>query len=174
MGSPLQDTSQAIGSEPRNDACPKDCIQMQSLECNNLMCVATEVPGNIMNMNGECGTAHKSPDQCPNANFGCIGYCTAECLSDASCPKDYKCSSLAPFDINCDNPSQCTNYCTTQNCPSTADESCEQEQNAKCCVCICDTFCPLLHRKFCLRNGWDDKTFPNAKTNAASCGQQTE
>jgi hypothetical protein len=94
---------------PANDACPVDCIQMPSLQCTNLICVATQAeeaedqpPDNVMN--GQC-SADVVHDDCLQAPFGCMGYCTKECLSDASCPKGYRCSSMAPFgeSMRCDD-----------------------------------------------------------------------
>ncbi len=140
---PLQDTGsdRVPGDEPENMSCPVDCIQTPSLECTNLYCVATqveedaEVEGvrydkeNVMN--GECNTDLIRTNSCvqedqqgTTAKFGCKGYCTKECLSDASCPKGYRCVQMAPFaeGLRCDNEDewgdgggdtakQCTNAC---------------------------------------------------------------
>jgi hypothetical protein len=138
----------AMGGTPQNDACPVDCIQLPSLQCTNLICVATQVeegdsgqdPWNVMN--GQCSDEVVQSD-CPTAAFGCMGYCTKECLSDSSCPKGYKCSPMAPFGENmrCDDEDlwgdgsatpgspdptkQCTNDCVpTGGTPSGTSVTC--------------------------------------------------
>ncbi len=146
---PLQAGDQ-MGATPLNNACPVDCIQLPSLQCTNLICVATQAEEGAAGeqasdvMNGQCSAAVQQGD-CPGAQFGCMGYCTKECLSDSSCPKGYRCSQMAPFGENmrCDdetlwgdggatpgNPDptqQCTNDCvptggtpqgTSVTCPS--------------------------------------------------------
>lgn len=184
---PLQDTSS--GTTLNNNACPIDCIQLPSLQCTNLICVATQIEGNNTNINGECSAdlAKESVD-CPNAALGCKGYCTKECLSDASCPKGYHCSPMAPFGstLQCDDESkwgtECTGSCTEAGatapsgvtCPSSTGDAdysnCDNPDYAGCCACICYRYCPLLSKKFCRKASWDKGLFPNATTNASSCG----
>jgi hypothetical protein len=188
---PLQLTSGAV--TVNNDSCPIDCIQLPSLQCENLICVATQVEGNSVNMNGHCDTElAKSTVGCPNAPLGCMGYCTKECLSDASCPKGYSCSPMAPFGstLQCDDEAKwqtdCTANCvengvkpdgTDVTCPSSVEGDpsydygvCDQDDYAKCCSCICYRFCSLLSKKFCRKSSWDDGMFPDATTNASECG----
>ncbi len=115
---PLQDRSQPMGDEPRNDNCPVECIQLPSLECTNLICVASQVdktPSGVdvdraQLMNGQC-SAEVTHLECAGddgAPFGCMGYCSKKCLSDASCPKGYRCARMAPFGENmrCENMDQ--------------------------------------------------------------------
>jgi len=188
---PLQETAGG-GIDLNNRACPIDCIQMPSLECENLICVATQIEGDAVHMNGRCGTDVNSPD-CASAPFGCMGYCTKECLTDASCPKDYKCSAMAPFGqtLACTVEAQwgtaCTASCiptgqspagTSVSCPNTDPAQgevsyvdCDIQEYATCCACICYQFCPILTKKFCRKEGWDDGMFPDAITQAGSCGE---
>jgi hypothetical protein len=181
---PLQED--AGGVTLNDNACPVDCIQMPSLECENLICVATQIEGNSENMNGVCWT-HQTREpvgDCPDAPVRCKGYCTKECLTDASCPKAYKCSAMAPFGstLRCDNEeewgSACTTSCTpagTQGCPSSGPEAdysvCDLDVNAGCCACICYQFCPILSKKFCRKKSWDDNMFETAITKNPTCGQ---
>jgi hypothetical protein len=115
---PLQNTGQQPQEAPANDNCPVDCIQLPSLECTNLICVATQVEepsGDLPKeqlMNGQCSAdlvtsgraTCEEKDQSGtvtySAPYGCEGYCTKECLSDASCPKGYRCAPMAPFGEN--------------------------------------------------------------------------
>jgi hypothetical protein len=184
---PLQDGSGGVTLN--NNACPIDCIQMPSLECENLICVATQIEGNSQNVNGVCWTPEPNEPgggDCPNAPVRCKGYCTKECLTDASCPKEYRCSAMAPFGstLKCDDEdawdTECTAQCThggTAGCPTSgqnADYSvCDLQENAGCCACICYQFCPILTKKFCRKREWDDreKMFGAAITNNVECGQ---
>lgn len=149
---PLQNTNLPLQALPANDNCPVDCIQLPSLECTNLICVATQVeepsgdhPKEQL-MNGQC-TAEVTRTECLESGFGCMGYCTKECLSDASCPKGYRCAPLAPFgeNLRCDDEAlwgdgggddtkRCTDTCTvtggdpdpldatTVACPSSVED----------------------------------------------------
>ena len=189
---PLQLTSGAV--TVNNDSCPIDCIQLPSLQCENLICVATQVEGDFVHMNGQCDEElAKSTVGCPNAPLGCMGYCTKACLSDASCPKGYSCSPMAPFGstLNCSDEAkwqtECTATCfengqdpgTGVTCPSSdsgdpgydpAYGVCDQADYGRCCACICYRFCPLINRKFCRKSSWDEGMFPDAITEAAECG----
>ena len=198
---PLQDGS---GGVTLNDnACPIDCIQMPSLECENLICVATQIEGNSQNVNGVCW-AHEQGEpvgDCPDAPVRCKGYCTKECLTDSSCPKEYRCSAMAPFGstVRCDKEEEwassepntkCTNTCvsyrgtpdgTSVVCPSSDKddgddynyENCNSSDYRTCCACICYQFCPILSKKFCRKREWDDreKMFGAAITQNPTCGQ---
>ncbi len=189
---PLQDTSGKPGAEPENKSCPVDCIQMPSLECTNLICVATQVEEDVevdgvqysryRLMNGQCTTEiKKCGDQ--DVTFGCMGYCTKECLSDASCPKGYRCTQMAPFgeNLRCEEEKEwgdvCTDTCQPtgfdleggRKCPSSVEGDtentfdyalCDMKEYNHCCTCICYQFCPLLTKKFCRRIQWDHKQFP--------------
>jgi hypothetical protein len=193
---PLQDDS---GQSPNlnNNACPVDCIDMPSLQCENLICVATTPSGadQFSHMNGQCSRDIDESQDCQNiAEFSCGGYCSKECLSDASCPKGYNCGFMAPFGPNlthCDKEEEwgtlCTDQCVTsdetpsgatQKCPATnipnaVDYSlCAQPAYGKCCACICNQFCPLRTKKFCRKTEWDQKMFKDATTNNSSCGAQ--
>ena len=194
---PLQDTSKPLGVN--NDACPQDCIQLPSLQCENLICVATQIPGNVSNMNGQCSEEITGSAECPDAPMGCTGYCSKECLSDASCPKGYSCVHMAPFgtNLNCEDEKDWDTSCTTSaSCvkagesppdnpsivcptsdpddPNRAFSVCDQGAYQQCCTCLCYRYCPLLEKKFCRRDTWDDTLFPNAKTNRGDCQQQQE
>ncbi len=173
-----------------NDACPIDCIQMPSLECENLICVATQIGDDAQHMNGQCydvqpgEPSHDCPaDQTPKVR--CMGYCTKECLTDAGCPKGYSCSAMAPFEttLNCEKESEWSTACTDDcnNPPPMADcptsdptdpgydptyAKCNQTAYASCCACICYQFCPLLSKKFCRKSNWDQGMFPDATSNA--------
>jgi hypothetical protein len=177
----------SVGAEPRNDACPIDCIQIPSLECENLICVATQIDGNYQNMNGRCGTDIQLAE-CTSASFGCMGYCTKECLTDAGCPKDYKCSAMAPFEttLQCDIEAEWASNCTAScirggndndhggTCPDSGVGTdygvCSQTDYSKCCACICYQFCPILAKKFCRKARWDESMFGDAVTTATGCG----
>ena len=183
---PLQEDTGVVNIN--DNACPIDCIQMPSLECENLICVATQIEGNSENVNGVCW-AHEPGEpvgDCPDAPVRCKGYCTKECLTDSSCPKEYRCSAMAPFGatLECDDEeawgTECTANCTqagSQGCPSSgrdADYStCDLKENAGCCACICYQFCPILSKKFCRKREWDDreKMFGAAETVNPTCGQ---
>ncbi len=169
-----------------NNACPVDCIQMPSLECENLICVATQIEENSQNMNGVCWApqAGEPAGDCPNSPVRCKGYCTKECLTDASCPKGYRCSAMAPFGstLECDDEetwdTECTTSCTpggTEGCPNSGQNadysSCDQEENDNCCACICYKFCPILTKKFCRKKSWDKDMFEDAITENPNCGQ---
>lgn len=154
---PLQDTSLTPGDSPKNDRCPLDCIQFASLECTNLICAATQVeraPSGSSEtdasrlMNGQCNSevVRNECNEAGQASYGCMGYCTKECLSDASCPKGYRCVRIAPFEenIRCDdeslwggdvddpatNDTKCTDECLSsgtdlggdRQCPGTVEE----------------------------------------------------
>lgn len=177
---PLQDTSKAPNSV-RNDACPVDCIQMPSLNCENLICVSTQIFGDFQHVNGRCAADLVAGSECEGkgAAFGCMGYCTKECLSDASCPKDYSCSHMAPFgeNLHCDDESkwgtECTDGCADAGtspsagviCPDSGDYTkCDFEGYSVCCTCMCYRYCPLLQKKFCRKNKWDDTMFPDASS----------
>jgi len=192
-GLPICHPLQKAGSSLNDSACPVDCIQMPAMDCENLICVATQVEEESSHMNGQClGTgdpdfAYQSPD-CSGAAFGCGGYCTKECMSDASCPKGYRCSAMAPFKdtLNCANEdawgTECTESCTDEGlsppdssiiCPSSKKESanyklCNDSTYSKCCACICNQFCPILSKKFCRKVEWDRKMF-NKSTTGATC-----
>lgn len=193
---PLQSSQEA--SLLNNKACPVDCIQMPSLECENLICVATQIENNAGNMNGKCwapGQGDEKDLDCPNANIRCMGYCTKECLTDASCPKGYKCSAMAPFSttIECGETEEdeknwsqmCTTTCTkdgavpagaTDPCPKSGPgvnyEICNLTSHSECCTCICYQFCPILTKKFCRKNSWDDSMFETAIVDPSlGCGQ---
>jgi hypothetical protein len=190
---PLQDASLFDAVNPINKgACPIDCIQMPSLECENLICVATQIEGDNDHINGECWKPEGDPDPiCPSSNVRCKGYCTKECLTDASCPKAYKCSAMAPFGgtLNCDDESlwatSCTASCTkggqtppgaTEPCPSSGTDVnygvCDQKALAGCCSCICYQFCPILTKKFCRKRKWDQDMFKTAEVpDSLNCGQ---
>ncbi len=196
---PLQDTGGVIGDEPANTNCPVDCIQLPSLECTNLICVATQVESSAevdgatlpreQLMNGQC-SADVVRTECTadgEAAFGCMGYCTKECLSDASCPKGYRCARMAPFgeNLRCDDETlwgdgggdsglQCTDSCLPTGtdlgggdvCPASDAEDpdysvCDLKEYRRCCSCLCYRFCPLLTKKFCRKVDWDQKLFPN-------------
>ncbi|RLB56895.1 MAG: hypothetical protein DRI34_08470 [Deltaproteobacteria bacterium] len=190
---PLQDTSSSPPTV-NNAACPTDCIQLPSLQCENLICVATQIPGDVTHMNGSCSTDLAGGTECTDAPVGCLGYCSKECLSDASCPKGYSCSHMAPFgtNLNCENEADWGTSCTTTSacveagasptgnpedkCPSSVagdpnyDYSvCEQGNFARCCACICYRYCPLLSKKFCRKTSWDDSLFPDAETTNSDC-----
>ena len=184
---PLQKTGGAV--TVNNEACPIDCIQLPSLQCENLICVATQIEGNSIDMNGHCHVdLAKSTIACPNAPLGCIGYCTKECLSDASCPKGYSCSPMAPFGstIKCDDEAKwqtdCTATCvengqkpdgTEGTCPSSGVGNygdCDKADYARCCTCICYRFCSIINKKFCRKSSWDISMFPDAETTASECG----
>jgi hypothetical protein len=107
---PLQSSSQDPSKEPANSSCPIDCIQSPSLSCPNLICVATQVhkDATVGNesiskwqvINGQCNQ-NVTRNECQTKTaFGCMGYCTKTCLTDASCPKGYACSQMAPFKEN--------------------------------------------------------------------------
>ncbi len=175
---PLQDDSGAVNIN--NRSCPADCLQLRSMECENLVCAATQITEGtteemVNHMNGQCVSPSNSTT-CPSAPVSCTGYCTKECLSDASCPKGYSCSHMAPFgeNLHCNPPEQwgdnCTDSCTKAGqggCPSTSSPTwdrslCDAPANAGCCACICKVFCPLAQKRFCRKKGWDQKSFPNA------------
>jgi hypothetical protein len=182
---PLQENTGTVNLN--NNACPIDCIQMPSLECENLICVATQIEGNSENVNGVCWTPEPNEPgggDCPDAPVRCKGYCTKECLTDASCPKEYKCSAMAPFGstLQCDDEeawdTNCTANCTpggTAGCPNSGQNAdygvCDLQENAGCCACICYQFCPILTKKFCRKRGWDEKMFEAAITINPTCGQ---
>ncbi len=174
-----------------NKACPIDCIQLPSLQCTNLICVATQIEGNHVNMNGVCSADLAKGTTCNDAPVGCIGYCTKECLSDASCPKGYSCSPMAPFGstLQCDDETKwdtdCTSFCTDAGdnpkghldltCPSSSDAElpgiCDQPDFAGCCACICYRYCSLLNKKFCRKSSWNENgIFKDAVTTATGCG----
>jgi len=181
---PLQEDSGA--KVLNNAACPIDCIQMPSLECENLICVATQIEGDALHMNGVCWTPEANEPgggDCPDADVRCKGYCTKECLTDASCPKEYKCSAMAPFGttLECDNEDEwgtsCTPDCTaagTAGCPTSGQNAnygdCDLPENARCCACICYQFCPILSKKFCRKRSHDEKMFKDAVTSNTTCG----
>jgi len=191
---PLQDTSGAVSVN--DNACPIDCIQMPSLQCENLICVATQIEGEHKHMNGQCTEDLTAGTECSgDAELGCMGYCTKECLSDASCPKGYSCSPMAPFGstLNCelekDWGESCTATCTKAGdtpdahpdldppCPSSVEGDanydyglCDDSRYSSCCACICYRFCPLLTKKFCRKNSWDEDMFPDAITERDDCG----
>jgi hypothetical protein len=184
---PLQDTSGAVTIN--NRSCPSDCLQLQSMECENLVCAATQITEGSTeeqnyHMNGQCESPSVSTT-CPSAPLSCMGYCTKECLSDASCPKGYSCSHMAPFggNLRCDPPEQwgdnCTDSCTKAGqgaCPSTSSQSwdrsiCNDPANSSCCACICRTYCPLAQKRFCRKKGWDQNMFPNAKVDPSIQGR---
>jgi len=218
---PLQKTSEPLEEEPRNNSCPVDCIQMPSLECTNLICVATQVEEDTevdgvpyswyRLMNGECNTdlitdkttscvqEDEQGVEIATAKFGCKGYCTKECLSNASCPKGYRCTQMAPFGENmrCDNEEEwgdvCTDSCQPtgsdlvdgKKCPSSVEGDtentfdyglCDMEEYNHCCTCICYQFCPLLTKKFCRRIQWDHKNFPDGviSPETEKCGEPEE
>ena len=185
---PLQETGGEVTIN--NMACPVDCIQMPSMECENLICVATQIPAGenkFTHVNGKCTTDNQTTD-CPTAPVACAGYCTKECLSDASCPGGYTCSAMAPFGANlhCEDMAawgeECTATCAgpseDANCPATTDDDwdrtlCDNRERNGCCACICNQFCPLLAKKFCRKEAWDDKMFPDSKVHdsmTATCG----
>jgi len=174
----------AAGTPPANDACPVDCIQLPSLQCTNLICVATqadeggEYPDGVSHkaenvMNGEC-RADVTQTDCPSAPYGCMGYCTKECLSDASCPKGYRCSAMAPFGANmrCDNEElwgdggltagspdptkQCTDGCIPTGqpvngviCPSSRITDGEAYDYAKCESKDYQQCCACMCNQYC-------------------------
>ncbi len=195
---PLEEDT--IGTNPERDACPVDCIQLPSLECTNLICVATQVdegPDAYMHVNGRCasdvprtecqGAAGASEEG--SAAYGCSGYCTKECLSDASCPKGYRCAPMAPFgeNLNCNDEAQwgdnCTDSCTDAGadpgtgvtCPASGSDVdytvCDYGDYSKCCSCICYRFCPLLTKKFCRKVQWDESMFSDGVVNSAAASQ---
>jgi hypothetical protein len=121
-----------------------------------------------------------------------MGYCTKECLTDASCPKGYSCSAMAPFGqtLNCTNDdlwgTDCTENCVVAGesppeypgtiCPSSTGDNvsfteCDLKEFSKCCSCICYQFCPILTKKFCRKEEWDKSMFPDATTSNPTCGQ---
>ncbi|HUT99882.1 MAG TPA: hypothetical protein VM425_00420 [Myxococcota bacterium] len=177
-----------------NMACPIDCIQLPSLQCTNLICVATQIEGNHQNMNGQCSEELAKGTDCNDAPVGCMGYCTKECMSDASCPKGYSCSPMAPFGstLKCDDElkwdTECTSFCTEVGasppghtdvtCPSSDENDtanygygkCDQPGYAGCCACICYRYCPLLSKKFCRWSSWKESLFPDATSLATGCG----
>ncbi len=188
---PLQKTGVG-GVTVNNEECPVDCIQTLSMQCENLICVATQIEGNTENMNGECRADLVAGSECDadNAPVGCQGYCTKECLSDASCPKGYTCSPMAPFEnLNCESEAlwgtECTSSCvaagqspagTGVQCPSSVEgetdygyTKCEGADFATCCSCICYRFCSLVSKKFCRKTSWDQDLFPGATTTATDC-----
>jgi hypothetical protein len=181
---PLQEDNGGVTLN--NNACPIDCIQMPSLECENLICVATQIEGNSQNVNGVCWEpqAGEPVGDCPGAPVRCKGYCTKECLTDASCPKEYKCSAMAPFGstLKCDDEetwdTECTANCIpggTSGCPNSGKDAdygiCDQKDYAACCACICYQFCPILTKDFCRKRSWDEKMFEDAITKNSECGQ---
>jgi hypothetical protein len=197
---PLQNNSGQVSVN--DNACPVDCIQMPSLECENLICVATQIEGDYQHMNGICWKPDPNEPgggDCPDAQVRCKGYCTKECLTDASCPKEYRCSAMAPFGstLRCDREEEwassdpakkCTNACdsygetpdgTSVVCPSSDKndgddynyENCSSPDYSTCCACICYQFCPILTKKFCRKRSWDDKMFEGAITKNTTCGQ---
>lgn len=186
---PLQDKDRPIGQTPANNACPKDCINV-SQECTNLICVASEVEQGTdpeQYMNGQCSTdvitQNLTPECATDAKWGCVGYCTKDCVSDASCPKGYRCTSMAPFNqtLNCEDEklwgTECTSDCidagatvpaTAAVCKSSVEgdpsfnfyEECNQVDYQTCCNCLCYNWCPLVTRKYCRRLAWDQENFP--------------
>lgn len=193
---PLQNPQEA--SLLNGKACPIDCIQMPSLECENLICVTTQIENDAGHINGLCwvpGGGEEKDDECPNANIRCQGYCTKECLTDASCPKGYRCSAMAPFGttIKCGETDEdevkwstdCTDSClkvdvvppdASEACPKSGPnenyEICKLKSHAGCCSCICSQFCPILTKKFCRKNAWDDDMFKDAVVDPGlGCGQ---
>ncbi|MBN2498833.1 MAG: hypothetical protein JXR96_29850 [Deltaproteobacteria bacterium] len=206
---PLEET---LGEEPARDACPIDCVQLLSLECTNLICVATQVDEGLdayMHMNGRCAAdvvrtecLGESDSDIGQAAFGCQGYCSKECLSDASCPKGYRCAPMAPFGENmrCEDEAawgggegdttetQCTEDCIAVGdvsgdveCFSTDQETppyelCDFKEYAKCCACICYRYCPLLSKSYCRKIEWDESMFGDSEvieSEAENC-RQTE
>jgi len=185
---PLLDTSR---KPPVLDMsyCPIDCIQMPSLQCENLICVATQIEGDNTHINGQCSADFLSGTECEGkgASFACIGYCSKECLSDASCPKGYTCSHMAPFgeNLRCEDESkwgtECSDTCMpagaplggSETCPDSGPnaeyEKCDLREYAGCCTCICYRYCPLLQKKFCRHSTWNQQLFPEATTKAANC-----
>jgi hypothetical protein len=172
-------------AEPQNDACPVDCIQLPSLECTNLICVATqaeEASGQQAHevMNGTC-SAQVTYSECktePNAApYGCMGYCTKECLSDASCPKGYRCTPMAPFgqNLRCDDENlwgdgdpvgtgtpdparACTSSCvltggtpggTSVTCPSSRELDGATYDYAKCDMADYQSCCSCMCYRYC-------------------------
>lgn len=179
---PLQDTAR-MPPRVANDACPIDCIQMPTLQCENLICVSTQIFGDTQHINGRCHTDLKQGTECPDAPMGCQGYCTKECLSDASCPKGYSCSHMAPFgeNLRCDDETQwgteCTDTCQDAGstpsadvtCPASGDYTkCDYRGYSVCCTCMCYRYCPLLQKKFCRKSEWDQTMFPDS-TSSADC-----
>jgi len=191
---PLQEAGGAVTLN--NQGCPIDCIQLSSLECENLICVATQVEGEdkAKVMNGRCGEDVESAD-CAEAPFGCMGYCSKECLTDAGCPKGYSCSNMAPFGetLRCDNDEEdwassdpdkkCTATCYPAGesppgsgitCPESGLEAdyskCNTSSYSRCCACICYQFCPILAKKFCRKQKWDQNMFEDAITENTNCG----
>lgn len=190
---PLQSTLEGSVSI-NNQACPIDCIQMPSLECENLICVATQIDDDAMHMNGQCFDIQDNepfPPDCPseqNPQVRCMGYCTKECLTDAGCPKGYSCSAMAPFEatLTCETESEWSTSCTATcndsppepDCPTSDPNDqdydptyakCQQSNYSGCCACICYQFCPILSKKFCRKSGWDSGMFSGATT-TANCG----
>ena len=188
---PLQEDAGSVNLN--NQACPIDCIQLSSLECENLICVATQIESDSEHMNGRCGEDVESAE-CGSAPFGCMGYCSKECLTDAGCPKGYSCSNMAPFGetLRCDNEEdwassdlekKCTATCYAAGetppgsgipCPGSGPEAdysnCNTSSYSRCCACICYQFCPILAKKFCRKNKWDEDMFGDAITENTSCG----
>ncbi len=133
---PLLNPSSTTGGVPVA-ACPLDCIVNSAIQCVDLICVATQVPDDYQQMNGQCSLESNPDDaQCPVKLSGCMGYCTKECNTDKDCPKDYTCDKTAPYSLPCgtaDKPNwgeKCSGNCVTQgyqvDSPSTTcvDVSC--------------------------------------------------
>jgi hypothetical protein len=174
------------------DACPLDCIEMPTIQCNDLICVATQVPNDYQQMNGQCNLEDNPTDtQCPKKLSGCMGYCTRECNSDDDCPDGYTCRSPAPYSttLPCAKdqedqwPDNCTDDCVDTGylitatttmcnpadencCPSASEKNkCRQEngQYDTCCYCICSKFCPVINTKICRKEVYDEAMFPKGK-----------
>jgi hypothetical protein len=134
-------------------ACPLDCIQTNSIQCEDLICVATEVPDNYQEMNGQCTFVDYPTDtQCPvRLSGGCMGYCTRECETDKDCPKNYTCNPTAPYEgsLPCDTGQEnlwaddCTSGCIKSShlvdapgttCDPTADKCCPSASEKDKCT----------------------------------------
>lgn len=168
---PLQDKLKPMIATPRNDKCPEFCFSRPSFACESFYCIATQVTGNNTNMNGVCyPLAPADRGGCTEEMIGCKGYCSKECLSDASCPKGFSCSLAAPYDdLKCDDPANCTPTCKRSGetspddpsfvCPTQDNlkEECKKAAASRCCDCICSEFCDLRTTRICIRDSWDSR-----------------
>ncbi len=183
---PLLNPSSTTGGVPVA-ACPLDCIAISSIQCVDLFCVATQVPDDYQQMNGQCTLVDNPSDtQCPKKLSSCMGYCTKECNTDKDCPKDYTCNTTAPYTLPCSDADAvnwgtvCTADCIPSgqqipgqasgtNCPSDVN-ICKNDITSNyntCCLCICSKFCPLLKQKVCRKSTYDAKLFPNGSLSDA-------
>jgi hypothetical protein len=135
----LNPSNTTVGGVPVA-ACTLDCVENSTIQCEDLICVATQVPDDYQQMNGQCALVDNPSDtQCPKKLSGCMGYCTRQCDTDKDCPKDYTCNTTAPYSLPCSTADQekwgetCTGDCVTQGhqvdspsttCDFTADNCC--------------------------------------------------